>query len=100
MGSGEAAAGRRARRSRGARGAARRQGRGETWLAGDPVGRQCRSRRLCRRAGGDRVMKDTRFGAVIANVLSVATRGLGLFLWYFLRLIYRGEPKVVAGFVT
>jgi len=44
-------------------------------------------------------MKDTRFGAVIANVLSVATRGLGLFLWYFLRLIYRGEPKVIAGFV-
>jgi len=45
-------------------------------------------------------MKDTRFGAVIANVLSVATRGLGLFLWYFLRLIYRGEPKVIAGFVV
>jgi hypothetical protein len=44
-------------------------------------------------------MKDTRFGAVIANLLSVATRGVGLFLWYFLRLIYRGEPKVVAGFV-
>jgi hypothetical protein len=44
-------------------------------------------------------MKDTRFGAVIANVLSFATRGVGLFLWYFLRLIYRGEPKVVAGFV-
>jgi hypothetical protein len=43
-------------------------------------------------------MKETRFGAVIANVLSVATRGVGLFLWYFLRLIYRGEPKVVAGF--
>jgi hypothetical protein len=32
-------------------------------------------------------------------VLSVATRGLGWFLWYFLRLIYRGEPKVIAGFV-
>jgi hypothetical protein len=44
-------------------------------------------------------MKDTRFGAVIANLLSVATRGVGLFLWYFLRLIYRGEPRVVAGFV-
>ncbi|MDP5277977.1 hypothetical protein Q9Q95_03495 [Sphingomonas sp. DG1-23] len=43
-------------------------------------------------------MKDTRFGAVIANVMSVGARGLGLFLWYFLRLIYRGEPKVVAGF--
>jgi hypothetical protein len=44
-------------------------------------------------------MKETRAGAVIANVLSVATRGVGLFLWYFLRLIYRGEPKVIAGFV-
>jgi hypothetical protein len=44
-------------------------------------------------------MKETRFGAVIANVMSVGARGLGLFLWYFLRLIYRGEPKVVAGFV-
>jgi hypothetical protein len=43
-------------------------------------------------------MKDTRFGAVIATVLSVATRGVGLFLWYFLRLIYRGEPRVIAGF--
>jgi hypothetical protein len=43
-------------------------------------------------------MKETRAGAVIANVLSVATRGLGWFLWYFLRLIYRGEPKVIAGF--
>jgi hypothetical protein len=43
-------------------------------------------------------MKETRFGAVIANVLSVGTRGLGLFLWYFLRLIYRGEPRVIAGF--
>ncbi len=43
-------------------------------------------------------MKETQFGAAIANVLSVATRGVGLFLWYFLRLIYRGEPKVVAGF--
>lgn len=44
-------------------------------------------------------MRETRFGAVVANVLSVATRGVGLFLWYFLRLIYRGEPRVVAGFV-
>jgi hypothetical protein len=45
-------------------------------------------------------MKETRFGAVVANVMSVAARGLGLFLWYFLRLIYRGEPKVVAGFAV
>jgi hypothetical protein len=45
-------------------------------------------------------MKETRFGAVVANVMSVAARGLGLFLWYFLRLIYRGEPKVVAGFAA
>lgn len=44
-------------------------------------------------------MKEKRFGAVVANVLSVGTRGLGLFLWYFLRLIYRGEPRVIAGFV-
>lgn len=45
-------------------------------------------------------MKETRFGAVVANVLSVGTRGLGWFLWYFLRLIYRGEPKVIAGFAA
>jgi hypothetical protein len=44
-------------------------------------------------------MKETPFGAVLANVLSVGTRGLGWFLWYFLRLIYRGEPRVIAGFV-
>ncbi|MDV3457039.1 hypothetical protein RZN05_08605 [Sphingomonas sp. HF-S4] len=44
-------------------------------------------------------MRETQLGGVLANVLSVATRGLGLFLWYFLRLIYRGEPKVIAGFV-
>lgn len=41
-----------------------------------------------------------RLGAVTANVTSVLTRGVGLFLWYFLRLIYRWEPKVVAGFAT
>jgi hypothetical protein len=41
-----------------------------------------------------------RFGSVIANILSVGTRALGLFLWYFLRLIYRREPKVVAGFAV
>ena len=44
-------------------------------------------------------MKEKRFGAVLANVMSVGARGLGLFLWYFLRLIYRGEPRVIAGFV-
>lgn len=44
-------------------------------------------------------MRETQLGGVLATVLSVATRGLGLFLWYFLRLIYRGEPKVIAGFV-
>ena len=44
-------------------------------------------------------MKEKRLGAVVANVLSVGTRGLGWFLWYFLRLIYRGEPRVIAGFV-
>ena len=43
-------------------------------------------------------MKDTRFGALVANMLSVGARGLGYFLWFFLRLIYRGEPRVVAGF--
>lgn len=45
------------------------------------------------------MIKETRLGAVVANVMSVGARGLGLFLWYFLRLIYRGEPRVIAGFV-
>lgn len=44
-------------------------------------------------------MKATPLGAVLASILSVLTRGLGYFLWYFLRLVYRGEPKVIAGFI-
>jgi hypothetical protein len=43
-------------------------------------------------------MKETRFGAAVANLLSVSARGLGYFLWYLLRLIYRGEPKLIAAF--
>jgi hypothetical protein len=39
-----------------------------------------------------------RFGAVIANVLSVGTRGLGYFLWGLLRIIYRGDLKMIALF--
>lgn len=39
-----------------------------------------------------------RFGAAIANVLSVATRGLGYFLWGLLRIVYRGDPKMIALF--
>lgn len=39
-----------------------------------------------------------RFGAVIANVLSVGTRGLGYFLWGLLRIVYRGDLKMIALF--
>ncbi len=39
-----------------------------------------------------------RFGAVIANVLSVGTRGLGYFLWGVLRIAYRGDLKMIALF--
>lgn len=45
-------------------------------------------------------MKATPLGGVLARVLSVATRGLGLFLWYLLRVIYRGEPRAMVPFVV
>ena len=38
--------------------------------------------------------RETRLGGVLANVLSVATRGLGIFLWYLLRFIYRTDWRV------
>lgn len=40
----------------------------------------------------------SRFGAVIANVMSVGARALGYFLWGLLRIIYRGELKMIALF--
>lgn len=43
-------------------------------------------------------MKATPFGAFLANTLSVLTRGLGYFLWYFLRVIYRGELRAMVPF--
>ena len=43
-------------------------------------------------------MKATPFGAFVANALSVVTRGLGYFLWYFLRVIYRGELRAMVPF--
>ncbi len=39
-----------------------------------------------------------RFGAVIANVMSLGARGLGYFLWGALRIAYRGDPKMIALF--
>lgn len=45
-------------------------------------------------------MKATPYGAVLARVLSVATRGVGLFLWYLLRVIYRGEFRAMVPFLV
>jgi len=39
-----------------------------------------------------------RFGAVIAHVMSVGARALGYFLWGLLRIIYRGDLKMIALF--
>lgn len=39
-----------------------------------------------------------RFGAVIANVMSVGARALGYFLWGVLRIVYRGDLKMIALF--
>jgi hypothetical protein len=43
-------------------------------------------------------VKATPLGAVLAQVLSIGTRGLGLFLWYLLRVIYRGEARAMVPF--
>lgn len=39
-----------------------------------------------------------RFGSVIANVMSVGARALGYFLWGVLRIVYRGDLKMIALF--
>jgi len=39
-----------------------------------------------------------RFGAVIANVMSVGARALGYFLFGLLRIVYRGDIKMIALF--
>lgn len=39
-----------------------------------------------------------RFGSVIANVMSVGARALGYFLWGLLRIVYRGDLKMIALF--
>jgi hypothetical protein len=41
-------------------------------------------------------MRSTPFGALLANVLSVGTRGLGVFLFWALRIIYRPRERVIA----
>ena len=41
-------------------------------------------------------MRSTSFGALVANVLSVGTRGLGVFLFWALRIIYRPRERVIA----
>lgn len=37
-------------------------------------------------------------GGAVARVASAGTQALGYFLWYLLRLLYRGEAKLVAMF--
>ncbi|MGK6356912.1 hypothetical protein ACMGDH_16990 [Sphingomonas sp. DT-207] len=41
-------------------------------------------------------MHETRFGGFVAQILSVATRGLGLFLFVVLFAIYRRDPRAIA----
>ncbi len=41
-----------------------------------------------------------RFGGFLANLLSVGTRGLGYFLWGLLRIVYRGDIKMIALFAS
>jgi hypothetical protein len=45
-------------------------------------------------------MHETRFGGLIAQVLSVATRGLGYFLFVVLFAIYRRDPRAIAVLVV
>lgn len=40
-----------------------------------------------------------RFGAVIANVMSVGARILGYVIYGFLRMVYRRDPVMIALFV-
>ena len=40
----------------------------------------------------------SRLGAVAAHVLSAGARGLGYFLYGLLRIVYRGDPKMIALF--
>lgn len=41
-------------------------------------------------------MHETRFGGFVAQLLSVATRGLGYFLFVVLFAIYRRDPRAIA----
>lgn len=41
-------------------------------------------------------MKPTMLGAVLANILSVLTHGLGIFLYYALRITYRPRERLIA----
>jgi hypothetical protein len=43
-------------------------------------------------------MKSTTFGAILANILSVGTRGLGYFLYAVILAIYRRDPKFIGLF--
>jgi hypothetical protein len=41
-------------------------------------------------------MHETRFGGLIAHVLSFATRGLGYFLFVLLFAVYRHDRRAIA----
>lgn len=41
----------------------------------------------------------SRFGAVIANVMSAGARVLGYVIYGFLRMVYRRDPVMIALFV-
>lgn len=41
-------------------------------------------------------MHETRFGGFIAQALSLATRGLGYFLYLVAFAIYRRDPRAIA----
>ncbi|MBO9622685.1 MAG: hypothetical protein J7500_08225 [Sphingomonas sp.] len=41
-------------------------------------------------------MHETRFGGLLAQVLSLATRGLGLFLFVVAFAAYRRDPRAIA----
>lgn len=45
-------------------------------------------------------MHETRFGGFLAQVLSVATRGLGLFLYVVAFAVYRRDPRAIATLIA
>lgn len=45
------------------------------------------------------IVSANRFGAVIANVMSVGARILGYVIYGFLRMVYRRDPVMIALFL-